>query len=314
MHISGQRPITQTPGLQPWSKKSAPSKAQQPIDKTYNGLLVCPGENLTTLSLVEKSPPPKREVFSLDFDSPPTPNSVPLDLNGAWERRGGSELSNSLANLMSGTGLSTRGGSLYSRVKEGELQNLDFDLRFQCDESGKEAGCMSRSINFSDREAPYVEHCYFRLEKEFQKGGIGKSILSNSVKMYDKLGIGKVYLSAGLSVGGYAWAKYGFKPENRDDLFRLYDEVRSNMYSLNLNPRIYSLVTGLLNCDDPKTVWTLSDLQMPVTKFDGEQTTLGKALLMGTSWNGELDLKDRESRERFEQYVGSNQQDGEVKA
>ena len=71
MHISGQRPITQTPGLQPWSKKSAPSKAQQPIDKTYNGLLVCPGENLTTLSLVEKSPPPKREVFSLGFDSEP---------------------------------------------------------------------------------------------------------------------------------------------------------------------------------------------------------------------------------------------------
>lgn len=314
MHISGQRPITQTPGLQPWSKKSAPSKAQQPIDKTYNGLLVCPGENLTTLSLVEKSPPPKREVFSLDFDSEPHPNSIPSGLDQAWKKRGGDELSTSLSQLMSGTGLSTRGGSLYSRVKEGALQNLDYDLRFQCDESGKEAGCMSRSVNFTDKEAPYVEHCYFRLEKEFQKGGIGKNILSNSMKMYDKLGIEKVYLSAGLSVGGYAWAKYGFKPESRDDLFQLYDEVRSNMYSLNLNPRIYSLVTGLLNCDDPKTVWTLSDLQMPVTKIDGEQTTLGKALLMGTYWNGAFDLKDRESRERFEQYVGSNKQDGEVKA
>jgi hypothetical protein len=48
----------------------------------------------------------------------------------------------------------------------------------------------------------------------------------------------------------------------------------------------------LTSSSDPKAVWAIAD------------STWGKDLLLGTDWNGVLDLKDRETMDRFNAYVG----------
>jgi hypothetical protein len=46
---------------------------------------------------------------------------------------------------------------------------------------------------------------------------------------------------------------------------------------------------------DPKSIWKIAD------------SARGKELLLGKSWDGVLDLKDKESMKRFDQYVGRRQ-------
>ena len=60
------------------------------------------------------------------------------------------------------------------------------------------------------------KHAYsslFRVEKDFRGSGIGKHMLAGNVAMYQKLGIDHVDVNAALDVGGHAWAKYGYVPE-----------------------------------------------------------------------------------------------------
>jgi hypothetical protein len=51
-------------------------------------------------------------------------------------------------------------------------------------------------------------------------------------------------------------------------------------------------VLAAVRSNDPKSIWKVAD------------SPQGKALLLGTSWNGVLNLKDKASMDRFDKYVG----------
>ena len=48
----------------------------------------------------------------------------------------------------------------------------------------------------------------------------------------------------------------------------------------------------LARSSDPKALWAIADSEK------------GKDLLLGTSWSGVLDLKDKQTMARFHAYVG----------
>jgi hypothetical protein len=48
----------------------------------------------------------------------------------------------------------------------------------------------------------------------------------------------------------------------------------------------------LVSSSDPKALWAIAD------------SAQGKNLLLGTSWSGVLDLKDKQTMDRFHAYVG----------
>lgn len=110
---------------------------------------------------------------------------------------------------------------------------------------------------------------------------MAKSVLRSNFALYDRLKIDKVDLYAAITVGGYAWAKYGWQLESKDK----------------------KVVDAILKAKGPKMNWALSDLRQKVEK-DGKETTLGKALLLGTRWAGTFDRHDPASMKRLERYLG----------
>lgn len=308
MNISG---TAQSTPLQPYvaAGKAQPKlsllQKKTAIDTTYDGLLVVPDDRATLLTLEPKPAPSHKQSFTFYFKERFASLSVPRAVDAAWNERAGTGLTNSLQSILEGTPLTSKNATLSAVVKDGKLDTLDFDMRLQQQEEGVRAGTMARYFDFGDADGPVVEHAYFSLSPEFQDAGLARTILSNSVKLYQKLGIDRVTLQAGLSVGGYAWAKYGFKPDSEESWDQLRDEVRWSLDQLELPRCTQRAVERLLRSDDPKSVWALSDLGIMVKDLNGEQTKLGKALLMGTGWYGELDLKDEESMNRFHQYVSN---------
>lgn len=71
----------------------------------------------------------------------------------------------------------------------------------------------SRTLYFTKGKPGSADHDLFFLPKDVQGKGIAKELFKRSLALYDRMGIKKIDLSA-VSVGGYAWAKYGF--ENTD--------------------------------------------------------------------------------------------------
>ena len=83
---------------------------------------------------------------------------------------------------------------------------------------GMIVGEFDRQLNFSAKTG-YSE--VFQVDERAQKHGYGKKLLAGNIAMYEKFGFKEVKVTAGLKVGAYAWAKYGYVPHQDDwDLLR----------------------------------------------------------------------------------------------
>lgn len=171
---------------------------------------------------------------------------------------------------------------------------------------GRESVMTFNGDDHTDIRVHFTYYEHFKGTKElvaylsmFQAGqqgkGSAKSVLRNLIAVMQKLGITKCELQANMDVGGYAWAKFGFLPYQED-----WDRERKDMLektkTIKMSAPARKKVTQILNDQDPRAMQVLSDLK------DGE-LAVGKALLLGTNWNGTLDLNDQASYRRFLGYV-----------
>ena len=106
-------------------------------------------------------------------------------------------------------------------------------------------------------------------------------------------------MNAGLSVGGYAWARFGFIL-NQSDWNRLRMSFTSGgrqsvMDRLPANVR--EQVKMITKIDDPKAIWLLAALR------DDDGKSVGKKLLLGTGWSGKIDLNNKEQYAAVRAYV-----------
>jgi hypothetical protein len=157
----------------------------------------------------------------------------------------------------------------------------------------------------------------FQVAPTEQGRGLGKEVLASQVALTQKLGGDHISLRANIDVGGYAWAKYGFTPYPQE-----WDEIRKNSFDgmqLKLaaikeeNPDISSATLkvagaalrtkGNNDFATGKIIGVVADLNESVT-VGGKSMSMGKALLLGTQWDGSLDFKDESSMTRFKSYVG----------
>ena len=154
-------------------------------------------------------------------------------------------------------------------------------------------------------------HGSLEIDPSFQGEGIGKYLLQRHIDTYNKLGINNVKLTANIDIGGYAWAKYGFVP-NKWGWSSVASKARGRAQNLlksgEIDKDTYDSVKQLTLSDDPRSIHDLSDLSQRVNTDEDGETTLGKALLLGQSWDGQLNLKDPDSMARFNAYIkkGSN--------
>ena len=95
--------------------------------------------------------------------------------------------------------------------------NVSGTILGEDDLRGVQVASYSRDINLAKKEA---YSALFEVSDAAQKRGIAKRLLAGNIETYEKLGINKVKVTAGLTVGGYAWAKYGYVPDqvSWDDL------------------------------------------------------------------------------------------------
>lgn len=134
-----------------------------------------------------------------------------------------------------------------------------------------------------------------------QGAGGSKALFRTSVGVYDVLGVKRVDVFADISVGGYCWAKYGFKCSQNDwddlrDRFQrkvstgvLTNSADGSTYPL--APEVKDKLERILADPNPYALHQLAD-----TVVGGQK--IGADLLLGTNWHGSLDLTDDYQRRR----------------
>lgn len=174
--------------------------------------------------------------------------------------------------------------------------------------TGRRVFELNRSFK-SMQSGLYAYHEFFKIGHEFQKKGYAKNYLRAAMSLYAEMGVDKVFLSANIEVGSYAWAKYGFKPTDRamqylskDLSSRLETLVRnSGGWGPDLSEEVVSGITLLIDKlkTDPTALWAIADMG---AVYNGQK--LGYWLLESLGWAANLSLSDEEAMARFWRYVG----------
>lgn len=148
-----------------------------------------------------------------------------------------------------------------------------------------------------------VFHGGFIIPRFLQGKGIGSGILSASLPFYDRLGASQIYLTANMEVGGYAWAKAGFSFDGSDfsnaTKFvekHLVPTIRS--FALDDGEAFRLSSQAYRFAEHPETMmYNIAGMRRD------SGSPVGKRILLGTSWNGYLNLKDPTQRQRYEAFI-----------
>ena len=162
---------------------------------------------------------------------------------------------------------------------------------------------MTRAFN-AERQSVY--HQYFTLDSSFQGSGIGKNLFKALYKQYKSAGIKSIGVGANISVGGYAWGRYGFTSTR--ETARNY--VRQ--FERNVGRRRGGSTISQLDASKAQRVFDdfyndhRADERFPMNLLCciGTNNKAGKGILKGTSWGGKLDLTNTAQRSHFENYIG----------
>lgn len=132
-------------------------------------------------------------------------------------------------------------------------------------------------------------------------GATSRHVLQNLLLIERDCGITRLTLQAGLSHGGYVWAVHGFlpTPDTAWPVIAARLMAKFAAAAPNFTPAQAAAVDGLLRSTDRRALRAIAALAMPVGG-----TTLGKHLLMGESWPGELDLSDEASALIYMRRIG----------
>lgn len=182
------------------------------------------------------------------------------------------------------------------------------------DSSGVKSFDCSRLFSYEDKEKLFIHHALFRIDPQYQNANIAKRVMLSSVGLYDNIGVNRIAMQANIDVGGYAWARYGFSPTS-DSWNDLKVHISSKLELID-DGRILPLIDGdisytsdvtsirqkIVNSDNPKDIWAIAAMPSRVL-VDGTETTLGKAMLIGSMWKGDLDMADHEAYARLLAYI-----------
>jgi hypothetical protein len=110
---------------------------------------------------------------------------------------------------------------------------------------------------------------------------------------YKNAGLEKIKVHANIDVGGYTWAKYGFSPNNSDDMRFIINKANRLFEEGTLTDKQYAHFNLVKeNANDG-----IIDLNK-IANAD-----YGKSLLLKTDWSGEINLNDKKRVEIYENYL-----------
>lgn len=141
------------------------------------------------------------------------------------------------------------------------------------------------------------------LAEKDQATGVAKSYLQRIYQLASDLNLKKLELTAGNELGGYAWAKYGFRP-NAEQWAILRKSVKQALNTevvvSEVDGLVQDVVSAILDSTDPAMIYLLADIGYTLSTG----VTIGEQALQGQHWDGELDMNDPEAIEKFLTYIG----------
>lgn len=148
---------------------------------------------------------------------------------------------------------------------------------------------LKRAFRIDDNGAKYVDHELFQLDRQLQGKGVSRQVFKALYEQYRVAGVERIELYANIDVGGYAWARYGFCVRDRNEAI---SAIRFSALTAKQEERIMGLIDGHFNASsDP----------FPMNKI--ARLPYGKKALLGSDWEGVLDLTDTQQRRVFERYL-----------
>jgi hypothetical protein len=169
----------------------------------------------------------------------------------------------------------------------------------------EEVGIIERMVGQDIKGDKYIDHSIFMLDDKLQGAGQAKKFLASSVEAYKHLGIDKVKVHANIDVGGYAWLKYGFKPD-RNGVAALTEHATGRIDALHkagvIDDTTKAHLTRSVNFEDFTSMIDIGGNRK--VEFEGKSQSIGKHLFLNSDWTGELDLHSRTSMQAFNSYVG----------
>jgi hypothetical protein len=190
----------------------------------------------------------------------------------------------------------------------GSAISVSYDV---LDEDGEKIGHMQRDFrqDYSGR-GPEVHHSYFALNEDAQAGGRCGAMFGKALKTYKKMGVAVATVDAAITVGPYAWARFGFQP-SAGEMRRIKSEFTDFLTQppIGLSPTAAAEVVR----QNGENLHSLSGTRVQVRHLNpktGQPETktikAGKDFLLysrqgGTrSWSGTADLRDPKVVARWE--------------
>lgn len=195
-----------------------------------------------------------------------------------------------------------------------DSSSSDGDEKIMWQIKGSDGTDITRSMYINGDGEKEVHHDYFRIGRPGRVPaageGFGKDALRGMMREYERVGVEKVTVQAALSQGGYAWARYGFLPDDPDGLAQTVEYRLGSVPDLSYETK--NAVRDVINSTrredgrhDPRLLWKIADMRSGDRK-------IGQEILAGASWYGHFDLTgrtdlSREQMARFNKYVEKKQ-------
>lgn len=192
-------------------------------------------------------------------------------------------------------------------IKINELNNIEFEY------TSKKL-LLRRDFKLDElNNTLTVDHFHFKiLDGEKQGKGYAKHILKTFYNYYKKCNVNSIELLANSDVGGYAWAKYGFMTTKQNVDLLLSTELGNKPHLKKYMLEFIEVYNSFYSTRKDTELFPVNLLAC-LTDKDGRQ--FGKELLLGSDWNGTLDLNNAKQKTIFENYLNNEiKQNNEIES
>ena len=175
----------------------------------------------------------------------------------------------------------------------------DYELKVKTDDGRL---IIQRLINLDKGKAT---HALLVLPEKYQGQDIGKKIMLEAIEAYKEMGINQIFLDAGMNVGKYVWARYGFTPHNWESASKGIHNMLTQKGGLgeSISKDALKDILEILDDPSPKAIWRLAEYDKYTHAETGQP--LGKAIMlkMYSGWAGKLRLSDKAAMKKFYDYA-----------
>lgn len=201
-----------------------------------------------------------------------------------------------------------------------------------------------RELDFNDG---HVGTGWFVTDEAWQGRGVGRTLMRNEIELAYRCGLRRMDILAGLTNGGYSWARFGFLPVFANHPATLKFKV--GLLKDEVSPATGAVLKSVAALDEKKHLWTLADIDEDIVPaldrifngkaapqtyafldeekkaktnaghlhrldemrkaavVEGKPLPFGRTLLSSHAWDGYMDFSDQEQLRRAAAYAGGFQ-------